>query len=100
MVTGNTVERLNSEATPSQPEAQPERKDDNLRPVKEPSSDVTAIAYRNRSNCQGRLTVLQTRDQWRTDRHNRKQNASIGRSPANSGSGNVEDRRTHLDSRN
>ena len=30
MITGNTKEQLNSGATQSQPESQPERKDDNL----------------------------------------------------------------------
>ena len=58
------------------------------------------FAKRNRRNCQKRLTVHQTLDQWRIDHHNRKQNAPIDRSPANSRRGNVEDRRTHLDSGN
>ena len=58
------------------------------------------VANRYRSNCPERSIVDQKLDQWRTDRHNRKQNAPIGRSPANSGGGNVEDRRTHLDSKN
>ena len=54
------------------------------------------VTNRNKPNCQERLTVHQTLDLWRDDRYNRKQNAPIGRSSANSGRGNVEDRRTHL----
>ena len=52
------------------------------------------ITNRNRQKCQERLTVHQTLDQWRNDRHNRSQNAPIGQSPANSRGGNVEDRQT------
>ena len=58
------------------------------------------VTNRSRPNCQEWLTVHQTLDPWRNDRHNRKQNAPISRSPANSRRGNVEDRQTYLDSRN
>ena len=54
------------------------------------------IANRNRPNCQERLTVHQTLDQWGTDRHNRSQNTLIGQSSANSRGVNVEDRRTQI----
>ena len=49
---------------------------------------------RNRQNCQERLTMHQTLDQWRNDRHNRSQNTPIGQSSANRRGGNVEDRQT------
>ena len=50
--------------------------------------------HRNIYNSRERSTAHQTLDQWRTNRHNEKQNAPIGRSSANSRRGNVEDRGT------
>ena len=58
------------------------------------------IANRNMQDCQERLTVRQTLDQWRNDSHNRKQNVPVGRSRVISRRGNVGDRRTHLAFRN
>ena len=56
--------------------------------------------HRNTYNSRKRPTAHQTLDQWRSNRNNRKQNAPIGRSSANSRGGNVEDRQTYLDCRN
>ena len=51
--------------------------------------------HRNTDNSRERPTAHQTLGQWR-NRHNKKQNAPVGRSSANSRGGNVEDRQTHF----
>ena len=50
----------------------------------------------NKQTCQERSTVHHTLDQWRNNRHNRKDHIPIGQTSTNSRGGNVEDRRTEL----
>ena len=51
---------------------------------------------RNKQTCQERSTVHHTLDQWRNNRHNRKDHIPIGQTSTNCRGGNVEDRRTEL----
>ena len=51
---------------------------------------------RNKQTCQERSTVHHTLDQWRNNRHNKKQYTPIGQTPTNCRGGNVEDRRTEF----
>ena len=96
MITGNTVRRLTS-ATPNQPTALPEGKEDDLYTRSDTQiQTLRPIVNRNRQSCQERSTVHQNLDRppWRNVRHNRNCNTPIGQSSAKSRGGNVEDRRT------
>ena len=61
---------------------------------------LRVVNHGNTQDSQERSTAHQTPDQWKNNRHSRKQNASIGRLSANSRRVNVEDSRTHSDCRN
>ena len=54
------------------------------------------MTNRNKQTCQDRSTVHHTLDQWRNNRHNRKNHIPIGQTSTNCRGGNVEDRRTEL----
>ena len=100
MITGNIVDRLNSEVKQKPNRRTPGEQ----QPVNRSRNQIQTlrpIANRNKQSCQERLTVHQTLDQWRSNNHHsRKQNTPLVESSANSRRGNVEDRQTLTNYRN
>ena len=69
-------------------------------PLDRPRNQIQTLRPITNRNKPETVNRPKTLDQGWNDRHNRKQNAPFGRSPANSRRGNVEDRQFYLDSRN
>ena len=78
MITGHTVERLNSGAIPSPLKDGPEgERQQPLNQSQDKVQTLRVINHRNTKDSQERSTAHQTPDQWRSNRHNRKQNPPL-----------------------
>ena len=79
MITGHTVERLIRARHRTTGRCTGGGRQQPLNQSQDKIQTSRAVNHRNIHNSRERSTAYQTSDQWRNNRHNRKQNAPIGR---------------------